>query len=107
MSINDFVEMNIFLCLICFSICAKMQGFVEEYVFFYAEIQDDHQKWQETSPVVSADTMRVKNYVEIALSRTVPKINALLCFMQKDGRQKLWESNFLQKVASRLSAYTL
>ena len=49
MSINDFVEMNIFLCLICFSICAKMQGFVDECVFFffYAEIQDGRQKWQE------------------------------------------------------------
>ena len=47
MSINDFVEMNIFLCLICFSICAKMQGFVDECVFFYAEIQDGRQKGQE------------------------------------------------------------
>ena len=26
-SINDFVEMTIFLCLICFSIYPKMQGF--------------------------------------------------------------------------------
>ena len=34
MSINDFVEMTIFQCLICFSISAKMQGFVDEYVFF-------------------------------------------------------------------------
>ena len=34
MNINDFVEMNIFLCLICFSICAKIQGFVEECAFF-------------------------------------------------------------------------
>ena len=34
MSINDFVEMTIFLCLICFSIFAKMQGFVDECEFF-------------------------------------------------------------------------
>ena len=35
MSINDFVEMTIFLCSICFSIYAKMQGFVDECVFFF------------------------------------------------------------------------
>ena len=47
MSINDFVEMAIFLCLICFSIYDKMQGFLDECVFcfcfvfaFYTEIQD-------------------------------------------------------------------
>ena len=33
MSINDFVEMTIFLWLICFSIYAKMQGFT---VLFFA-----------------------------------------------------------------------
>ena len=30
MSINDCVEMTMFLCLICFSIYTKMQGFIEE-----------------------------------------------------------------------------
>ena len=35
MGINDFVEMTIFLCLICFSTCAKMQGFVDEYVWVF------------------------------------------------------------------------
>ena len=34
MSINDFVEMTISLCLICFSICAKMQDLVDEFFFF-------------------------------------------------------------------------
>ena len=34
MSITDFVEMTIILCLICFSICAKMQGLVNECVVF-------------------------------------------------------------------------
>ena len=37
MSINEFVEMTIFLCLICFSIYDKMQGFIEEsglFIFF-------------------------------------------------------------------------
>ena len=35
MSINEFVEMTIFLCLICFYIYDKMQGFVDESGFFY------------------------------------------------------------------------
>ena len=56
MSVNDFVDMTIFLCLIRFSIYGKMQGFVDEgfYFFFfffffafYAEIQNGWQKWQE------------------------------------------------------------
>ena len=37
MSINEFVEMTIFLCLICFSIYDKMQGFIDEsglFIFF-------------------------------------------------------------------------
>ena len=44
MSINDFIEMTIFLCLICF---------VDEHVFFifffafYAETQDGCQQWLE------------------------------------------------------------
>ena len=70
MSINDFVEMNIFLWLICSPICAKIQGLVYECVFcFYAEIQDGRQKWQENdfwknSAVESADTLWVKNFAE-------------------------------------------
>ena len=34
MSINEFVEMTIFLCLISFSIYDKMQGFIEESGLF-------------------------------------------------------------------------
>ena len=57
MSINEFVEMTIFLCLICFSIYDKMQGFIVEFglfiflfIFaFYAEIQDGCQKWRENN----------------------------------------------------------
>ena len=56
MSINDFVEMTILQCLICFSIYRKMQGFVDECVLgcffvvaFYAEIQDGCQKWRENN----------------------------------------------------------
>ena len=33
MSINEFVEMTIFLCLICFSIYDKMQGFVDLFIY--------------------------------------------------------------------------
>ena len=35
MSINDFIEMTIFLCLIRFSNYNKMQGFVDECVLFF------------------------------------------------------------------------
>ena len=40
MSINEFVEMTIFLCLICFSIYDKIQGFIDEsglsiFLFIY------------------------------------------------------------------------
>ena len=74
MSIYEFVEMTIFLCLICFSIYDKMQGFIDEsglavflfiYLFFfffafYTEIQDGRQKWRENNfceklPVDCAD----------------------------------------------------
>ena len=50
---------------------------------FIAKIQDDRQKWRENDvweklQVDSADTLRVKNFVEIALSCSVPKINRFL-----------------------------
>ena len=35
------------------------------------------------SPVHTADTLRVQNFVEPALSHTVSEMNALLRFMQK------------------------
>ena len=73
-----------------------MQGFLDEsglfiYLFFfafYAEIQNGHQKWQENdfgekSPVDSADNLQVKNFVEIALSRSISEINGFLRFTQK------------------------
>ena len=34
MSINQFVEVTVFLCLICFSIYDKMQGFLDESGLF-------------------------------------------------------------------------
>ena len=44
---------------------------------FYAEIQDGHQKWRES------DFCEKSPGHSIALSRTVSKINAFLCFTQK------------------------
>ena len=54
---------------------------------FYAEIQDGRQKWRENdfcekSPVDSANTLWVKHFVEIALSRSVSEINAFLHFQR-------------------------
>ena len=56
-------------------------------IIFHAKIQDGRQKWQENdfwenSPVDSADTLQVKYFAEIALSRTVSVINAFLYFTQ-------------------------
>ena len=96
MSINEFVEMTIFLCLICFSIYDKMQGFIDEsglftfylFICILCRIQDGHQKWRENdfckkSPVDSADILQVKIFIEIALSRSVFEINTFLCLTQK------------------------
>ena len=35
------------------------------------------------TPVDSADTLRIKNFVEIALPRSVSEINMFLCFTKK------------------------
>ena len=55
---------------------------------FNAEIQDGYQKWQENyfwekSAVDSAATLRVKNFVEIALSCSISEISGFLRLMQK------------------------
>ena len=55
---------------------------------YYAVIQDGRQKWQENdfwekSPVDSADTLCVKNFVEIALVSSVSEIIFFWHFMQK------------------------
>ena len=52
------------------------------------EILDDRQKWRgkdfwEKLPVDSADTLWIKNFVEMALSHTVFEIKAFLRFTQK------------------------
>ena len=68
-------------------------------------------KWRETnfckmSPVHSADTLWVQNFVEITLSRTVSEINALLCFKQKfTMAAKSGTKAIFSKVTSRLCRY--
>ena len=53
----------------------------------------------EIMPVDSADTLWVKNFVEIALSRSVSDINTFLHFMQKlemaskSGRKTIFEKS--------------
>ena len=49
------------------------------FFLFYAEIQNGHQKWQENNfckkmPVDSAATLWVKNFIEIALSRSISEV---------------------------------
>ena len=69
-------------------------------------------KWQESdfckmSPVHSADTVQVQDFVKISLSHTVSKINALLRFTNKFKMPlKVAGKRFLQKVASRLCIYS-
>ena len=75
------------------------------FFLFYAEIQDGRQKWQtnyfwEKSLVDSPDTLWVKNFITIAPSRTVSKINVLLHFMQNfkmsaknDRKMIFWKSH--------------
>ena len=110
MSINQFVEMTVFLCLICFSFVDKMQGFLDESGL-YAKIQNGQQKlWEndfwENLTVDSADTLRVKNFVEIALSRSISEINTFLHLMQKfKMAAKSGGKTIFQKATSRLATY--
>ena len=76
--------------------------FRDKHVFaFYAEIQDGRQKWQENdfwdySSIDSADTLRVKNFIEISLYHSVSETNAFFLFYTEiqDGRQKWRENDF-------------
>ena len=85
MGINDYVKMAIFLCLICFPLIqkinlpAKMATKNVGKMIFGKNLQM---------------TPMNKYFVEIALSRTLPKINAFLHFTQnfmksnKNGRKQ-------------------
>ena len=62
---------------------------------FYAEIQDGGQKWWESNfclklPVDASYTLWAKNFIEIALSRTVFEISVFTFHTEiQDGRQSL------------------
>ena len=84
----------------------------------YALIQDGYQKsggkaiFFEKSPVDSAETWLVQNFVKITLSRTVKEIEANLCFCIFRNNSKIqngshfWgEENFLKIGKSRFSGY--
>ena len=72
--------------------------FRDECAFaLYAEIQDGCQKWQE-SDFCKEVTSGTKNFVEIALSRTVSEISVFNVHAEiQDGRQKWRESDFCKK----------
>ena len=60
----------------------------KRFFICFTQIQDARQKWQENnfwekSPVDPGDTLWVKNFIAIALSRSVSEINTFLCLTQK------------------------
>ena len=63
--------------------------FQDKRVFaFYTEIQDGRQKWRENDfwdkpHIDSADTLWIKNFVEITLSHSVSEINTFLQILLK------------------------
>ena len=68
---------------------------------FYTEIQDGRQKWRENDfwdnwPEDSADTMRIKNFIKIALAHSVSEIKKFYTEIQ-DGREKWQENDFWGK----------
>ena len=85
--------------------------FIYFFFAFYAEIQDGRQKWRENDlceklPVDPADTLWVKNFDEIALSRSVSEINTFLRLRQKfKMAAKSGGKTILGKVASGLYKY--
>ena len=97
----------------CCHNCSSSLRFRDKCIFaFYAENKAGRQKCQENNfgenlPADSADALRAKNFVKIALAHSVFEINTFLHFIQKihDGRQKIQGKRFWQKVASRLCIY--
>ena len=72
---------------------------INAFLRFTQKFKMADQKWRENyvwgkSPVDSAYTLWVKNFVEIILSSTVIEINAFYAEIQ-DGRQK-WQENYSQ-----------
>ena len=69
--------------------CSISHSFRDKCVYvFYAGIHDGCQKWGENnfwkkSPGNSGDTLAIKNFNEMTLSRIISEINTLLRFTQK------------------------
>ena len=109
-----------------FSISAKIQDGsqnlipkINAFFHFTQKFKMATKKWRQSdfckmSPVHSADTLWVQNFVKIALSRTVCEINTFLRFTQKfkmaaksggkaiffklpvDSADSLWVQNFVE-----------
>ena len=82
-----------------FNVCVPM-SIIFFFVAFYAKIQDSWENdfWGK-SQVDSADTLWVKSFVKITLSRSVSEINTFLAFYAEiqNGHQKRWENDLWQK----------
>ena len=60
---------------------------INVFLHLTQKLEDGHQKWRENdfcekSAVDSADTLWVKIFVEMALSRSLPEINVFLLFQR-------------------------
>ena len=124
MSINDFVDDHLPVFNMFFhssqnkrfhrGMCIFFFFFFFCFVFAYnTEIQDGHQKWRENNfwekwPLDSADTLQVKNFIKIALVRSISEINEFLCLRRNSRRPpKVVGKLFLGKLASRFFKYTV
>ena len=86
---NDFVEITIFLCLIYFYIYGKYK-YSEMSVFFKNFIQKFKMAAKNGAKTIfwkncklTVDTLGIKNFIKITLSRNISEINAFLHFTQK------------------------
>ena len=77
---------------------SSLHRFRDKHILaFYTEIQDGQKclgnDFGENLPVDSEHTLRVKNFIKIALARSVSEINVFYAEIQ-DGCQKWWENLF-------------
>ena len=88
-----------------FNVCVPMSII---FFPFYAKIPHswDNKFWGK-SPVDSADTLWVKNFVEIALSHSVSEINTFFCILHRNSKwsPKVAGKQLLGKAASRICRY--
>ena len=89
MSTIDFIEMTILLCLICFSIYGKMQGFVDECVFFLC--------------VYVCCTQKFKMAAKMVGKRFLGKVTSTIC--RYPGGQKFRRNRFISHRFQDKSAF--